>query len=102
MLFDADGTNPRPLALQKDPEVDDSPDHVLIAQSWSPDGTRLVYNTAHIVGGLGVQRIHVATIDAPANVTRIDRYEYDPPERRRRLGPVVSRRPPLRPQRLSG
>jgi Tol biopolymer transport system component len=77
VLFDADGTHPRPLALPKDPEVDESPDHVLIAQSWSPDGTRLVYNTAHIVGGLGVQRIHVARIDAAGTVTEDRRYEYD-------------------------
>jgi len=77
VLFDADGSHALPLALPKDSDVDDSPDHVLIAESWSPDGTRLSYNTAHLLGGTYVQRIHVATIDSSGKVTADRRYEYD-------------------------
>jgi Tol biopolymer transport system component len=77
VLCDAHGANPRALGLPKDRAIDDSPDHVLIAESWSPDGTRLVYNTAHLVGGNGVQRIHVATIDPDGTVTQDRRFEFD-------------------------
>ena len=51
VLFDANGGNPQTLALEKDPDVDDSPDHRFIAPAWSPDGTRLVVQHGRLPTG---------------------------------------------------